>query len=58
MAVVCENRDSASLLRTFTDKLHSLLAEGKKPSQLSGDEINRCNETHMIIGILTLVDLI
>jgi hypothetical protein len=58
MAVVCENRDSASLLRSFTDKLYTLLKEGKKPSLLSADEINRCNETHMIIGIVTLVDLI
>lgn len=35
-----------------------LLREGKKTSDINNDDITRCAESHMSIGIITLIDLI
>lgn len=35
-----------------------LLRDGKKISDVNNDDISKCSESHMSIGIITLIDLI
>ena len=57
MAIVCKDRDGASQMRNFCDKLHGELSTGKKITPPSAEELEDLNQV-VIIGVLTLEDVI
>jgi hypothetical protein len=57
MAIVCKDREGASQMRNFCDKLHAELSTGKKITPPSADELELLKQV-LIIGVLTLEDVI
>lgn len=57
MAIVCNDREGASHMRNFCDKLHGDLSTGKKIAPPSSEEMTLLNKV-IIIGVLTLEDVI
>ena len=57
MAIVCKDRDGASQMRNFCDKLHGELSTGKKITPPSAEELEDLKQV-VIIGVLTLEDVI
>lgn len=57
MAIVCKDRDGASQMRNFCDRLHGDLSAGKKITPPSAEEFAALNSV-IIIGVLTLEDVI